>query len=79
LNLFSEHPQRRSVEEENTRVQTKQVPQALTVGRRVWFHDPMKDRVFLGAIISIGHDTCQVLVGDATARTVPWDRIRLRA
>lgn len=79
LNVLSELPQPPDQLRKRDSGADQARSRGMIVGRQVWFHDPLKDRIFLGVITLIGHGTCQVLVANVTTRTVPWDRIRLRA
>ena len=50
-----------------------EVPNDLTLGRRVFFFDEPKGAVQTGTIRSIGEGTCQVLVDRGPEKTVRWE------
>lgn len=50
-----------------------EVPNDLTLGRKVFFFDEPKGTVLTGSIVSIGEGTCQVLVDKGPEKTVRWE------
>jgi len=50
-----------------------EVPNDLTLGRKVFFFDDPKGIVLTGVIKSIGEGTCQVQVDRGPEKTVRWE------